>query len=86
METGKIVSDMLLDILPKKIMESGKGRGYFGERILDHWFPELTEDERALVILLAKAVLDRAFQPEGGFCFHNASDSPWNGIRTVLWM
>lgn len=61
MKIEKIVTDILLDILPEKIRQSGKGREYFGERMLREWFPDLLEDEKVLVISLTKAVLDRAF-------------------------
>lgn len=61
MEIEKIVTDILLDILPQKIRQSGKGREYLEERMLREWFPDLLEDEKVLVISLTKAVLDRAF-------------------------
>lgn len=61
MKIEKIVTDILLDILPEKIRQSGKGREYFEERMLREWFPDLLEDEKVLVISLTKAVLDRAF-------------------------
>lgn len=57
---GKILTGILLDILPEKIRQTGKGREYFEERMLRGWFPVLTEDEKVLVISLSKAVLDRA--------------------------
>lgn len=60
MEIGKIVTDILLDILPEKIRQNGKGREYFEERMLREWFPDLPEDEKVIVISLTKAVLDRA--------------------------
>ena len=61
MEIEKIVTDILLDILPEKIRQSGKGREYLEARMLREWFPGLPEDEKVLVISLTKAVLDRAF-------------------------
>ena len=61
MDTGQILPEILLNILPEEIKKSGKGREYFEERMLRNWFPGLTEDEKVLVISLTKAVLDRAF-------------------------
>jgi hypothetical protein len=58
---GKIVTNILVDILPEKIRRTGKGREYFEERMLRGWFPDLTENEKVLVISLTKALLDRAF-------------------------
>lgn len=61
MDSGEIVTEILLDILPEEIKKSGRGREYFEERMLRNWFPDLTEDEKVLVISLTKAVLDKAF-------------------------
>ena len=61
MDIGEILTEILLDILPEEIKKSGRGREYFEERMLRDWFPDLTEDEKVLVISLTKAVLDRAF-------------------------
>jgi len=61
MDSGGIVTEILLNILPEEIKKSGRGREYFEERMLRHWFPDLTEDEKVLVISLTKAVLDRSF-------------------------
>ncbi len=60
-DIGEILTEILLDILPQEIKESGRGREYFEERMLRDWFPDLTEHEKVLVISLTKAVLDRAF-------------------------
>lgn len=60
-EIGEILTEILLDILPGEIKKSGKGREYFEEEMLRNWFPDLTEDEKILVLSLTKAVLDRAF-------------------------
>ncbi len=59
-EIGKILTGTLFDILPEKIRQTDKGREYFEERMLRGWFPDLTENEKVLVISLSKAVLDRA--------------------------
>jgi hypothetical protein len=61
MEMGEILTEILLDILPDEIRNSGRGREYFEVRMLRDWFPDLTEDEKALVRSLTSAVLDRAF-------------------------
>ena len=61
MDSGEIVTEILLDILPEEIKKSGRGREYFEENMLRNWFPDLTEDEKVLVISLTKAVLDKAF-------------------------
>lgn len=61
MDTGRILTEILLDILPEEIRNTGRGREYFEERMLGDWFPDLTEDEKVLVLSLTKAVLDRAF-------------------------
>jgi hypothetical protein len=61
MEMGEILTEILLDILPEEIRNSGRGREYFEVRMLRDWFPDLTEDEKALVRSLTSAVLDRAF-------------------------
>ncbi len=61
MDVGEILTEILLDIIPEEIKKSGRGREYFEERILRNWFPDLTEEEKVLVIALTKAVLDRAF-------------------------
>ncbi|MFQ5904042.1 MAG: hypothetical protein ACE5JO_10150 [Candidatus Binatia bacterium] len=61
MDSGGILAEILLDILPEEIKKSGRGREYFEERMLRNWFPDLTEDEKVLVISLTKAVLDRSF-------------------------
>ena len=58
---GEILTEILLDILPEEIRNSGRGREYFEVRMLRDWFPDLTEDEKALVRSLTSAVLDRAF-------------------------
>ena len=60
-EIGEILSEILLDILPEEIKKSGRGREYFEGGMLRNWFPDLTEDEKVLVLSLTKAVLDRAF-------------------------
>jgi hypothetical protein len=60
-DIGEILTEILLDILPGEIKKSGKGREYFEEEMLRNWFPDLTEDEKILVLSLTKAVLDRAF-------------------------
>lgn len=60
-DIGEILTEILLDILPGEIQKSGKGREYFEEEMLRNWFPDLTEDEKILVLSLTKAVLDRAF-------------------------
>jgi hypothetical protein len=60
-DIGKILTEILLDILPGEIKKSGRGREYFEEEMLRNWFPDLTEDEKILVLSLTKAVLDRAF-------------------------
>jgi hypothetical protein len=61
MDTAEILTEILLDILPEEIKKSGRGREYFEEGMLRDWFPDLTEDEKVLVISLTKEVLDRAF-------------------------
>lgn len=43
------------------LKKSGRGREYFERRMLRDWFPDLSEDEKALVRTLAKEVLDKAF-------------------------
>lgn len=60
-DIGETLAEILLDILPKEIKKSGRGREYFEERMLRNWFPDLTEDEKVFVISLTKAVLDRSF-------------------------
>ena len=60
-DIGEILTEILLDILPEEIKKSGRGREYFEEEMLRNWFPDLTEDEKVLVLSLTKAVLDRAF-------------------------
>jgi len=60
-DIGKMLTEILLDILPEEIKKSGRGREYFEERMLRDWFLDLTEHEKVLVISLTKAVLDRAF-------------------------
>ena len=60
-DIGEILTEILLDILPGEIKKTGKGREYFEEEMLRNWFPDLTEDEKILVLSLTKAVLDRAF-------------------------
>jgi hypothetical protein len=60
-DIGRILTEILLDILPEEIKKSGRGREYFERRMLDSWFPDLTEDEKVLVVSLTKEVLDRAF-------------------------
>lgn len=60
-EIGKILAEILLDILPGEIRRSGRGREYFEEKMLKNWFPDISDDEKVLVISLTKAVLDRAF-------------------------
>ena len=60
-DIGEILTEILLDILPGEIKKSGRGREYFEEEMLWNWFPDLTEDEKILVLSLTKAVLDRAF-------------------------
>jgi len=60
-DIGEILTEILLDILPGEIKKSGRGREYFEEEMLRNWFPDLTEDEKVLVLSLTKAVLDRAF-------------------------
>lgn len=61
MDKGRMLPEILLNILPEEIKKSEKGREYFEQRMLRNWFPGLTEDEKVLVISLTKAVLDRAF-------------------------
>ena len=61
MEMGEFLTEILLDILPEEIRNSGRGREYFEMRMLRDWFPDLTEDEKILVRSLTRAVLDRAF-------------------------
>ncbi|MFB0507891.1 MAG: hypothetical protein ACETWT_14265 [Thermodesulfobacteriota bacterium] len=61
MDAAGILTQILLNILPDEIRKSGRGREYFEERMLRNWFPDLTEDEKVLVISLTKAVLDRSF-------------------------
>lgn len=58
---GGMFTEILLDILPEEIKKTGRGREYFEQRMLGDWFPDLTEDEKALVLVLTKAVLDKAF-------------------------
>ena len=60
-DVGDVLTEILLDILPEEIKKSGRGREYFEERMLRNWFPDLTEDEKVLVISLTKAVLDKSF-------------------------
>jgi len=61
MDIGRVLSKILLDILPGEIKKSGRGREYFEQEMLGNWFPDLTDDEKVLVLSLTKAVLDRAF-------------------------
>ena len=61
MDRGRLLTEILLDILPKEIRKSGRGREYFEQEMLGNWFPDLTDDEKVLVLSLTKAVLDRAF-------------------------
>jgi hypothetical protein len=58
---GTILTEILLDTLPEEIKKTGRGREYFEQRMLGDWFPDLTEDEKVLVLALTKAVLDKAF-------------------------
>ena len=60
-DIGEMLTEILLDILPEEIKKSGRGREYFEEEMLRNWFPDLTENEKILVLSLTKAVLDRAF-------------------------
>jgi hypothetical protein len=60
-DIGRKLTEMLLDTLPQEIKKSGRGREYFERRMLGDWFPDLTEDEKVLVLALTKAVLDKAF-------------------------
>lgn len=62
MDKDEILTKILLDILPERIKKNGKGREYFEKKMLKHWFPNLTEDEKVLVRLLTKEALDRAFR------------------------
>ncbi len=61
MDIGRVLTEILLDILPEEIRKSGRGREYFEQEMLGNWFPDLTDDEKVLVLSLTKAVLDRAF-------------------------
>jgi hypothetical protein len=61
MDIGGVLTEILLDILPEEIRKTGKGREYFEGKMLGNWFPDLTEDEKVLVLSLTKAVLDKAF-------------------------
>lgn len=61
MDIGRVLTVILLDILPEEIKKSGRGREYFEQEMLGNWFPDLTDDEKVLVLSLTKAVLDRAF-------------------------
>lgn len=61
MDIGRVLIGILLDILPEEIKKSGRGREYFEQEMLGDWFPDLTDDEKVLVLSLTKAVLDRAF-------------------------
>lgn len=60
-DIGRKLTEILLDTLPEEIKKSGRGREYFEQRMLTDWFPDLTEDEKVLVLSLTKEVLDRAF-------------------------
>ena len=60
-DIGRKLTEMLLDTLPQEIKKSGRGREYFERRMLGDWFPDLTENEKVLVLALTKAVLDKAF-------------------------
>jgi len=61
MDIGRILTEILLNILPEEIRKTGKGREYFEGEMLGNWFPDLSEDEKVLVLSLTKAVLDKAF-------------------------
>jgi hypothetical protein len=61
MNNGELLGEIVLDMLPESIKKNGKGREYFEKRMLERWFPDLSEDEKVLVRSLTKAVLDRAF-------------------------
>ena len=61
MDIGGILTEILLNILPEEIRKTGKGREYFEGKMLGNWFPDLSEDEKVLVVSLTKAVLDKAF-------------------------
>ena len=61
MDIGGKLTEILLDILPEEIRKTGKGREYFEGEMLANWFPDLSDDEKVLVISLTKEVLDRAF-------------------------
>ena len=60
-DIGRKLTEILLDTLPEEIKKTGRGREYFEQRMLRDWFPDLTEDEKVLVLALTKAVLDKAF-------------------------
>jgi hypothetical protein len=60
-DIGRVLAEILLDTLPGEIKKTGRGREYFEQRMLGDWFPDLTEDEKVLVLSLTKAVLDKAF-------------------------
>ena len=60
-DIGRELTEMLLDTLPEEIRKTRRGREYFEQRMLGDWFPGLSEDEKVLVLVLTKAVLDKAF-------------------------
>ena len=61
MNSGELLADILLGIMPEKIKKSGRGREFFERRMLRDWFSDLSEDEKVLVRTLTKEVLDKAF-------------------------
>lgn len=61
MTPDEILIDLLLDFIPKKVKESGRSREYFEKEVLSRWYPNLTEDEKTIVIGMTKRILDKAF-------------------------
>lgn len=61
MTHNEILIDLLLNFIPKKVKESGRNREYFEKEVLSRWYPNLTEDEKIIVIGMTKRILDEAF-------------------------
>ncbi|MFQ6031734.1 MAG: hypothetical protein ACE5K2_02340 [Candidatus Zixiibacteriota bacterium] len=61
MTHDEILMHLLLNFIPNKVKESGKSREYFEKEILSRWYPNLTEDEKKIVIGMTREVLNKAF-------------------------
>ena len=57
----KMLMDLVFDCISKRVKQSGKSREYFEKEVLSRCNPNLSRDEKKILIDMTREILNKAF-------------------------